>query len=429
MPKKEISLKTAVSILKGLLPSMTDDDASKIANDLLLAKADVGHATPLDGAEIHDDRWTAGEMHRVPSREEINIGPVEAATGGNAPRMISQYSNPAPQHGVAQEAEKLGEMMGQLKSYMKSLAAHQEVLAKNAKLNNQLLMAVLAKAEDDDDDDDKDDEDMKAKKSASAAKAKSRLKKASDLLDKADMYKSLADDSDDATERKFNRNMSKSLRKAAAKLLVKASNDALIARKDGVAVTKSIVELIGGNALLKAEVNIAKAEDEKDEEEDEEAKAKKALEDSAAAAKSAGKNEGDKGNQADHAEENGNQADEAAKAQAALIETTLKGHGVLEGKINQVMDLIMGKPAVNATPVPVISSLMKGDVTKIAAGVNDRIDDAQDNGKLDFSGAMSARDLLKDMTAVQAGVLSEAIFRDKLAGAPHAVQDVFNLAA
>ena len=417
--------KTAIDLLKGFLgANVSDAEVTQIVKDLELGKAAPEHAVTLTSAEEHDDVWTEGELHRMPSREKINVGPSQASSGGGAEKMVAQYSSPAPQRGLVIEAEALCEMLAPLTGTMKALQEGQ-------KIQTSLLVA-MAKAEDEEEDDEEEDEEESEVVEINEAKAKGLLKKARKLLERADIEKSMAEDEEDVALRTAGKAKSRATRKAAARLLVKARLLAFASGKKGVELRKSIKELIAGNRFLKADINVVQEEEEDEEEEEEEEGEGKAKAKAKAKAK-----EGDKGNQADHAEEDGNQAD-AAKAAAPVISNSdmeqvrkaLEGITVLNGKVNTIMDTIAGRPAV-AAAAPVVDStaLMKGDMNALALQLSDRIEQGIDDGYLDNAAAMRARDLLSKYQAVRKGVLNEKTFNDQLAVAPQAVKDVFKLAA
>lgn len=68
--------------------------------------------------EIHD---LFEDYHDMPTREEINTGPAQAAHGANAEKMVKQYSELAPQHGIAKQYDAVASLISDFKGVAKSL--------------------------------------------------------------------------------------------------------------------------------------------------------------------------------------------------------------------------------------------------------------------------------------------------------------------
>jgi len=87
-----------------------------------LAKA-VKDAKGLEGIRIIKDLWE--DMHAIPERNDTKTGPAMHSSGSGADKAISEYSNPAPQVGLAMQYEKFTEQniegWGRMSAGMKSM--------------------------------------------------------------------------------------------------------------------------------------------------------------------------------------------------------------------------------------------------------------------------------------------------------------------
>ncbi|MDE2232576.1 MAG: hypothetical protein KGJ90_00390 [Patescibacteria group bacterium] len=438
------TLAQALKIVKGADPAaiaaITDDAALEKAAGALESLA----ASRMPAHEIVDDHWTEGNLHRAPTAEEINVGPSESASGAGAEKMVRDYSKPAPQSGVQLDAEKLARVLPKM---MHTMKAHDESIAtlvKTAQATNTLLKTLFAKAEEDEEDEEDEEEESEVVE-INASRAKALFKKAQKLLTKAEEKKEEMEDMD-KDERKACKAEIKALRKAAAKLIVKARTAALAGRKGGADTLKSIRELLAVNSLLKSDINVVQEEEEEEEEEeedeDEEAKAraaadlkkaedeKKKEEEEKKALEVAEKAKThDKGNQADHKDAaTGNQADEAAKAVAEIagrVEKALTGLAVLQTDVRGLFDVIAGKSRVGGD-MPEIS---KASTPDKESALLTTINEMEDKGSLDMPNAMAAREILTHMGLARAGQMDPTIVNDRLARAPAVIRDIFKQAA
>src|SRR5579859_2672778 len=113
--------------------------AGVLADDEIL-KANLPPASQLSRPELVPDRWTDGRMHSVPTREEIRTGPPQASSGGGAERMVREYSNPAPQDALTNEALRLEEL---LRGFARSMSDQFSTLAKHQEATTTILSALV----------------------------------------------------------------------------------------------------------------------------------------------------------------------------------------------------------------------------------------------------------------------------------------------
>ena len=139
-----------------------------------------------------------------------------------------------------------------------------------------------------------------------------------------------------------------------------------------------------------------------------------------------------KGNQADKQDpETKNQDDSSTSSKAVdpdAVKKALEGIGVLQGTIDQVLQIVAGRPVTNNATTPL--SLMKSDTGPsdiIAVGL--AIDEAADEGRLDSGAEMKARDLLSKVTAVRNGDMSKEVWKMQYDAAPESVRQVLRPAA
>lgn len=402
------TLTALISLLKGV----SDEDIAKtIADADALEKAQ--HAQTGDGGEVKD-QWQEGQKHSVPSREEIKTGPGQAASGGGAERMTGQYSNPAPQHGVQLDAEKLGKIL-------------EDFAAKShATLKNELarFAALLIKAKDEDEEDEEESETVEINE-----KAKKLFDKAKKLLADARKAKEDAED-EDGEARKALRQKARQLRKAAAKTLAKAGLYARAGRSKSADLRASIKSLLEGDASLKADVEVEQEEEEDEEEESEKSRSAAPAADNAAAKGSeAGKDA--KGNQADKANADGNQDDASKKAIADVtalkgqVEQALAGLTTLQGSVHSVLDAI-GKAPKATGGAPDTGALIKGAETTDLDAISAAIEEAQDGGRLDSGAAMRARNIVMQLDALAKGQIARSVVEASINVAPSAVKSLFD---
>ena len=448
------ALARALSIL-----GFSSGDA-KVASDILLDTTieKASTAQDLSPSEHVSDRWESGKMHAVPTKDEIKVGPTEHASGGGAEKMVKDYSNPAPQHGIQLEAERLANELGQMRGYMRSNAETMDRISKHNTTLTGIVTALLMKSAEDNDGGDGTEAAAFAEKSARVSR--DTFTSAKRLLGKAEKLETNMGDVKKA-ERQVIKAQIRALRKRAARLMLNAVNTSFAAKSgdaDPAAdVRKSVRELVDEDRILKADIN---ALHEKDEKKDEEKKMAKALRKlakraakkaaakaakkaaaQAAAAGEAGKSEGtggaseaaktqmqaDKQDPETKNQDDSSKTEKAAAEQAEQVKKALEGIGLMQGTMQQVLEIVAGRPLTSGATEPL--TLMKGDPGTTFLTIDGRIEDAMADNKLDNGGAMKARDLLQKVSAVRSGAMSEDMWRSMLRQSPPAVQEIFREAA
>lgn len=423
---------TAKDILQALriLKSADPKTVQQLLADEAVNKASgERHAQGLDGAPWIADLHTEGEEHRVITGEEIRTGPSQAASGGGAEKMIREYSAPAPQKGVTQEAMSLAEVLGGISRSMKAMADGQKTMS------DLLTVLVAAKAEEKEEKEEEKDKEEEEAKAHAKGRATELVAEAQKLLRKADRKEEDGDDEEESEKSRVLYREAKLLRKQAARMLGKARLHALAAG-DGE-ITKSIRQIVAKNDL------VIKAENEEEEKERETEKdeADKARQPDAAAAKGAEATKDSAGNQAPKQDkENGNQDDAAQKAVTALgarVDEALKGLTILHTDLAGFMDTVAGKakpqegvtaaPA-GATPMDAFA-LMKANPAGAAGELQLAIEKAASKGLLDGAQAMTAYNILAKLDACNKGVIAKSMVDGMIDNAPSAVRQIFRHAA
>ena len=348
-------------------------------------------AVPEDEIDKFVEDYTDDE-HRIPTAEEIKLGPTESASGEGAVRMIGEYSNPAPQQAITEEYIRFNRMIDKrLGAVGKAVEQQGKILAG--------VVAYMQKAVSSPEDDDGQEGNENA---ALTTKAEVNLKKARKALLKAEMD----DDEDEDREEE----------------VIRAEKALAIAAK----------------ALEKAE--------EEDEDEDRVEKALetfKSLRTRVKALRKALPNkEDDKGNQDDAANpESGNQEDGAAKSVETLVHEALVKLGVAKAEVeatsgtkddvqkslhtinmslNQLFDAVAGRSQTAGAPV-----FQKSDAQAILKSKMNSVQEAIDNESLSELETARAETLLSHMRAAQDGVLDHGIVVAEIAKAGPNIQRLF----
>ncbi len=358
----------------------------------ILNKAEAALASAgLEGASTVEDRWTAGNVHVPASKEEIKTGPTQEASGAGAEKMVREYSQPAPQHGVTEIADKFERGLRIVASSMKAQTDAIQLLIESQKsMAATLLKASTVVKADEDEEDEEEDESEVVEIKESKAKAVSLFKKATALLKQAKSFGDEAEIEDDEATKKALVTKSKLFRKRAAELLSKARSNAIIGNDD--ATLKSILK-----AAKKADIDVVQEEEEEDEE-DEEAKAKAKGAD--AAGNQADKIDPASGNQADAAKSK--QVDEAiavAKKAEETVAAVLAGVQTLNGTVAGMMSVIGGMSRSSLTVQPVV----KADPAPESPDFDKQIALARATGTLTEAGARTARDIIEKGELAKAG--------------------------
>lgn len=366
----------------------------------------------LEDLKAVEDLWNeAGGQFANPSRSEIKTGSPQASSGGGAQRMVDEYSDPAPQMGMAQ---KYAEFSSMLRDFQK---AHETTQAQVIALH-QMLTKSLAPAATDPATAAKADDSV-------LGKAEMKLKKARAELRKADMAD--AEDKEEREEAKSFLEQAGIALKAAKRFLVKAEDDdgddderAEKARADLKTLTK---------ALRKAEDEDKKRDDDDAEKARVTAEATaKAAEDAAAkaaaaaapAVKAEDDDKKDDAEKARAAAEATAKADAAAAPELAPVDPGLRGQiEVLQTNLKGLMDVVMA--GSKGRPMP---TFMKS-ATAVAT-LGQTVDDAIESGALESPlEILKAQTLVTHIRAVQAGHMDAAIVDDEIARAPDNVRQLF----
>lgn len=424
------------------------DKALDMLSDQQLGKA--MHSEAFGNVKEVTDRWHEGQMHKVPGADVIKVGPSQESSGGGAEHMIRDYSNPAPQHGIQVEAERLAAELGQMRGYMKAfvdghnglctsvdalLSMTKGVVEQNRRLTI-VCAGILAKAEEKEDEEDKEED--KTEK-AHAEKANAYFTHGQKLLRKAKKRKGEAKACSEEAAKASLKQQANLLRKAGLRQIAKAQSELAGLVSESVAEARKAIDIFfAARPALKADMD--KMDEEKEDEEKKAKKARKAFkkaQQKAEASKGADAHKDATGNQADKKDpQTGNQDDTAVKAAIAemstRVESALTGLGMLKTDIGGLFDVLAGKPVNTSTGAAAAAAglqLMKGDVEGTIRSIDSRITDAADKEILDQTQEHRARDLLSKLSAVNAGHLDRSIWDQQLNQAPHVVQDLFRVAA
>ncbi len=377
---------------------------------LIAGLASVFKAIPSDKMEdMKDviDLWNDpnGE-HKNPGRGEIVTGPAERASGDGAPKMIAEYSSPAPQQGLTEQYAQFQRMLdGWGKSFTDKL---NPVLSRHdAALKGILdVFAQIQKAQ----------ETVPATPGADTflGKALAKLAKAKLALRKADMA-----DEDEKEERKSHLAEATDLLKSAKRLLSKASEE--MEDTEDEAAEKA---LSTHKALTKA---VMKAEKEDKEWEDtEKAKqvaAQKAIDDAAAATKKAEEDEKEK-EAAEKAKTTAGAGEGAVKAITPDdLKKALEGLATIPTTVQGMLDAVLGK---STTPGGA-PEIQKSNVETI--DVVARVEAAIDNDELSEDGIMKAQSIAQHFTLAKAGRVNMADVQAEIEKAPSEVRALFAAAA
>ncbi len=392
--------KNIAAHVERIMKSATTDIAS-LLGDAALSKA----AENLTASEMVMDQWESGQKHRAPMRNEIVVGPREAATGSNTEKMNSEYSRNAPQMGPQADAEMFLMHLAPLHAAMKGIATAMKSLVEVHKGQGAVIAALLAKAEEDEEAMDKSrDEEEAASKATdedgefcakATVKAAGFLTDAKALVSKATTFRKSAtelQEDGEAAEAKALFQKARKHKKNASILLGKARFAASAARD---------------NALIKSIVDFAKAEDVEVDEDFE-----KAMEDDGLEKAETTDMQADK-----QSPENGNQ--DAASVTAKALTDALTGMKAMETTVKSLIDTVNGTSRA-ASPV------VKAEITLPPADqIFARIDRADESETLTTAQLMSARALASTYESVQSGALAKSVFDGKLDKAPAAVKAIF----
>ena len=385
----------------GILSKAPASEVAKILADNGLEKA----AQSLADVEKVDDRWQDGEQHKPVSREEIHTGPGQSASGNGAERMIAHYSHPAPQDGVTEQALTLARLLAPVVASSKAQTEAIQALIESVKSLTAVTKSETDKEDEKGEDDEEDEEDSEVVE-INASKAKSLIAQAKTLLikaKKADAKAAMEEEEEEEEEAKACKKKARAFRKQAAVLLGKARTAAFISgSKD---LRKSIRDI-----AAKADINVVQEDEQDEEEEDEEE----------------GEAEKAKGNQADHANKDGNQDDVAAKAAlsdiANKVDAALKGFGLLQTDVRGMLDTVAGRSKGTGT-VPAFTKSEVAAPTGIPTV--SQIDEMEDSGELDQSEAFAARDIIAKSNAARAGQIGAQVVTARIEQSSRKIKELF----
>lgn len=340
------------------------------------------------------------DEHAVPTKEEIQTGSPQAASGGGAAAMVAQYSNPAPQQGITEEYIRFNRT---LEGIGKAVATQGKVLAA---LTAYVKSTETAPATSDE---------------SLVAKADLSLTKARKILIKAEM-----DDDEENDEKEESVTRAEKALSVAKTAILKAEEEG----EDDEKVEKA-------RDLYKSLVRRTK--------------------DLRTTIKAKGK---DAGNQADHADPaTGNQDDAAAKAREtqaaetakaieAAVQAALEKHGIGKAAepaavpgdgvskaeltaalqphtmaLREMMEVIAGQ-SKNIPP-----NLQKADMKALVKARVDKVREALDNGGLGEMDEMRATNILGHLHAAQEGKLDMNVVLGEIAKSSYSVQELFSQVA
>lgn len=429
----------AIAILQKASPK----DIESLLSDASLAKASehLGkmESENLRAGETVTDHWGAGQTDRAASREQVNFGKPQAASGAGAERMVAEYASPAPQrHGVASAPEALARDLGMIGRSMKSLIDNQLELINVLKSRDVTAAKTSTKARKSDDgeheeeeEEDEEEEESEVVEINAAKKSRALFTEARDLLKKSRVLKADAEDMEDEKEAKACKAEARALRKAAARKLAKARTLSFVGAAHAAETRKSILAFIA-----KADINVVQEEEEEDEEDEEEEaesdKARKAASPDAANSASAAKAQPEAGstNQADRADAAGNQAGTTAKSgdadlgdRLARIEKALgtvsnaTDLAPLRADIQQVMGVLAGKSKFSDAIPDIMKSAAPGPT------IHNRIADLRDSDQISDAEEIAAKDIANMLS--NRSQFTDARIADRLASTTQNVRAIF----
>jgi hypothetical protein len=394
------------------------DDLSLIEKFTAFLKGSSHGGVPgsdkLEGIKVVEDIFNEpnGE-HSAPSRGEIVTGPAEASSGGGAVRMTGRYSDPAPQAGLVALYDRLD---GIMREFQKSHGEINARIGRHERAMGALISLVgdIGKAQ-----------TAATTKSVEPVnedsflgKADQKLAKARKALRKAEMEE---DDKKDE-ERKADLTAILDTLKSAIRLLAKAEEEDE-ADEEKMEKSLKLARTLQDQVKKSIEV-ITKAEEEAAKKEEEREAAEKAKAEAAAKAVADAAAEAAKKSESESSEKEEKEEDTARKSAAmAEVEKALNGLALEVTTVKGVMETLMTASRGVATP----PAFVKGEQSSIS--IQQRIDEARDNGALSDADGIVAQSLMQRKTLAAAGRIPvEQVARD-IAAAPAAVRELFQAAA
>jgi hypothetical protein len=320
------------------------------------------------------DQWTEPDSeHRNPTRGAIVTGPAERANGSGAVKMIGDYSNPAPQFGLAGEYVEFSRM---LDDWGKSFTSHLNsqitpIISRHEKAIGSLvgLFDAISKEV--------------PSETTYVGTARLKLAKAKTALRKAD----LADEDEDGDSKltEARRHL------AAAKRLLARAVDDEEPPVDESECEKAMADL---RALTKALEKAPSGTDTGDGTDDEEA--------------------------ADRDRPGATEISKESRKSVPLkdVEEALKGLKALPQTVQGLMDVIAGQSRYPGGPPEMMKAVQKVDLAA-------RIEDAINEGRLSEVGATRALTLLNHLAIAKAGRVDMAYVQHEIDESPEEVRTMF----
>jgi hypothetical protein len=397
------SLLSAIGILKEADPNLVKALSADVDVEGALSKGEIDNAKSEGlgrNTGYVKDGWSEGQTNKTASREEIKIGPGEAASGMGAEKMVRDYSNPAPQHhGIEQAVERLANMFeGFGKSMTDGMAT---MKADQSAVKALLVQMAISKASEDDEEEDEEESEVVE---INASRGKSRIDQAKVLI--KSLKKAKTDEAKAAIKAEL------------TKLFAKAQINFMVAKSK--ADRTALYELAAKAGITKADINVVQEEEEDEEEEEEKRKSAPVADVTTKAVTD------DKGNQADREDnKNGNQ-EAAAKAAVdanskTQLDAALKGIAVLETSVKGLMDIVSGKSRV-ADQIPNIAKATP-DVIQV---ILDTIEQQENSGAIAQADAMAARDIAVMTRLSSEGKFDGAIVKARLEKSSGTVRAIFS---
>lgn len=400
----------ALNILKAADPKLIESISTDI--EALEKSSGLHGSASLESSQDVVDRWTQGNLHKVPGKEVINTGPSEHSSGGGAEKMVRDYSSTVPQTGITLEAIKIGKELDALATFTKGAVDKLMTLHKSQDDRLTALVGAvekLAKAMPTDEDDD----------STTVGLARTLVGDVRDLVASFDTAKAAlakAEEEDEEDEKKSCKSDVKRIRKAISEKLEAAAALNVVGKSEKIA--KSIQALARRADITVKAMGTSKEDDDvsENEAEEKEKKLKKAAEDAAALAAKTGDTPA---------------ADVTAiTAAVEQMQKAAEGLGMMTTDVKGFFEsLVAGVSKAPMKTPPATFELMKADAGAVITQVQDRIDSAREAGIIDNIQEMRGRDLLSKYSAVRGGHFPESTFQEILKGSAPAVQELFKLAA
>ena len=216
------------------IASLDNAQLGEIMKEAFVAKGTGRSSENLSAAEIVRHMFLDGNLHKVPSAGELEVGKPLGATGADAEKQIKEYSDFAPQTqgGRTAQYEKLESMFGDLMSSMKAIADGMKTLTE---ITTETVKAKEAAVQVEDDEEHKEKEDTKEDE-------KDTTKSLVEQVTKSILVK--AEDEEDEKEEDEEEDMGKSLSEASkirfAKALIAGAVGALKSKDAGRGVQREV---------------------------------------------------------------------------------------------------------------------------------------------------------------------------------------------